>query len=115
MLCVKLSILLLYLRVFNADRKLRYAIYFFMTINAFFYLGSTGVAIGSLHLCTIEHARTRPFCTQNYKIVMAQSVFSMITDFLILGIPITRVWRLQLSVRRRIGVIGVFMTGFMLV
>lgn len=110
-LCTKLSILLLYLHVFHVDTKFRYIIYSFIAAIGFFYLGSIGEGFASLSLCTVEHVQTRPFCTKHYRLVIAQAAFSMVSDFAILGIPITRVWRLQLSFRRKIGVIGVFMTG----
>lgn len=113
MFFVKLSILLLYLRIFGIDKTFRNIIFALTAIQAVFYLGSTGIAIGLLYACDVEHARARSFCTQNYKVLMAQSVFGVVTDFLTLGIPIARVWRLQLSAHRKMGVIGVFMTGLM--
>lgn len=112
-LCMKLSILLLYLRIFGVERKFRYIIYLFMAVNVFFLFGSTGVAIRLIYLCNIERVRSRPFWSHNYKLVMAQSVFGMVNGFLVLGIPIVRVWRLWLPVRRKAGVIAVFMTGLM--
>lgn len=84
-----------------------------MGAQILFYLAFTGVAIGLMLLCTAKTATTRSFCTQSYKLVIAQSVFGVVTDFLVLGIPIVRVWRLHLSTRRKIGVIGIFMTGSM--
>lgn len=84
-----------------------------MAIQILFYLAVTGVAFGLLSLCTAENATTRSFCTQSYKTVITVAVFSVVTDFLVLILPIQRVWRLKLSIRRRFGVIGIFMTGTM--
>lgn len=90
-LCMKVSLLLLYLRIFGVERKLRYILYFFVAVTAFFYLGSTGVAIALIYLSTLKDGRRRSLWTNNYKLVVAQAVFAMVTDFLVLGIPVTRV------------------------
>lgn len=84
-----------------------------MAVQTLFYLAFTGVAFGLLFLCTAKNATTLSLCTNNYKLVIAGSVFSVVTDFLVLGIPIMRVWHLRLSVRRKIGVTSIFMTGSM--
>lgn len=82
-----------------------------MAVQTLFYLAFTGFAFGLLFLCTAQNATKLSFCTNYYKPVIAGSVFSVVTDFLVLGIPIMRVWRSRLSVRRKIGVISIFMTG----
>jgi len=111
--CVKLSILLLYLRIFAISRGMKFLIYGAMAIQVVFYLAFTAVAIALEFLCTAESAATRPFCVQNYKVTILQSVFGVATDFYVLLLPVAKVWQLQLPFRRKVGVIAIFMTGFL--
>ena len=102
MLCLKLSLLLLYLRIFAPDKVTRYLIYFGMTI-----------------------------CIVAYTVLMFLNIFSNVdtviaankslgavnfsSDVYILCVPITAISKLQLSMKKKIGVMFVFMTGFMYV
>ncbi len=102
MLCLKLSLLLLYLRIFAPDKVTRYLIYLGMA-----------------------------FCTIAYTILMFLNIFSNVktviatnktlgvinfsSDIYILCVPTAAVSKLQLSTKKKIGVLLVFMTGIMFV
>lgn len=97
-LLIKLSLLLLYLRIFGPDKVTRYLIYFGIT-----------------------------FCSVAYTIVMFLSIFasvqgaingsktvgaiSLSSDIYILCVPIMAASKLQMSRKRRIGLFLVFLTG----
>ena len=102
MLSLKLSLLLLYLRVFTPDKISRYFIYFGMC-----------------------------FCAVAYTVLMFLNVFSDVetvivankflgvvnfaSDIYILCVPIAAIWKLQLSPKNRLGMMLLFMTGAMYV
>ena len=44
---------------------------------------------------------------------ISQGVVGVATDFLIFCLPIPVVWKLQLPIRKRIGVLAIFMTGLL--
>ena len=46
-------------------------------------------------------------------LTITQSIAGVTIDFFILCLPIPIVWKLQLSLRKKIGVLTVFMTGFL--
>jgi len=97
-LLIKLSLLLLYLRIFGPDKVTRYLIYFGIT-----------------------------FCSVAYTIVMFLSIFASVqgaingsktvgainlsSDIYILCVPIMAASKLQMSRKRRIGLFLVFLTG----
>lgn len=111
--CVKLSMFLLYLRIFAIDRTLRYMIWGGILFNALFYAGLTASAIALQFLCTSPSGKRNTLCLNNYKITMLSTVVSVITDFYVLLVPIKGVLGLKLSNHRKLGVILIFMTGLL--
>lgn len=113
MFCVKLSTLLFYLKLFTRVQKLTHIVYFIMAVQALFCLAATGVTVSLLLICTAKHGSTQAFCTQTYKLIIVQRVFGVLTDFLVLGIPIKVVTRLPIPIRQKISLTAIFMTGFL--
>ena len=102
MLSLKLSLLLLYLRIFAPDKVTRYLIYVGMT---FCFLAYTVL----MFLNIFSDVET---VIDTNKALGAVNLFS---DIYILCVPTTAISKLQLSVRKKIGVMLVFMTGIMYV
>lgn len=113
MLSLKTSILILYIRMFGIKTSFRYLTYSIIAIQALVYLATSGAAASMLFLCADRISITHTFCAQNYNLVTAQRIFGVITDFLVLGMPIPIIWVLQMPTRRKLEVIGNFMTGSM--
>ena len=102
MLCVKMSLLLLYLRIFSPDKVTRYLIY-------------VGIA----------------FCISAYMTIMFVTIFSNVVtliaanktlgianftcDVYTLIVPLTAVSKLQLSTKKKIGLMVIVMTGIVYV
>ncbi|ERF77190.1 hypothetical protein EPUS_06470 [Endocarpon pusillum Z07020] len=108
----KLSILLLYLRLFKVDRGLRLAICFGIAVIAMYYTAIGGAAIASIVKCVGFGRRSAGFCDYSAKpVVVMSTVMNVVTDFYILALPLPCVMRLKLSLRRRIGVLIVFGCG----
>ena len=102
MLCVKLSLLLLYLRIFSPDKVTRYLIYVGMTFCIGAYITIMFVTIFTNVIVLIAANKTL-------------GVVNFTSDVYILFVPLTVVSKLQLSTKKKIGFMLVFMTGIMYV
>ncbi|KAF4621901.1 hypothetical protein G7Y89_g14444 [Cudoniella acicularis] len=110
--CAKLSILLLYIRIFGVHQTMRIVAYTGIAVMGAFYTAMIGVAIGSLVKCNGLNALTVQFC-RNYSgpVVMLNSVFNVVTDFFVLLLPFPFALKLQLTFARKIGLLAVFSGG----
>lgn len=112
----KMSLLLLYLRIFSLQKGVRLAVYIGTAAMLIVYFGTV---ICNLILCVprpgeawtskSEVARCEPSRIVGY----VQGAFSIISDVYIFILPIPVIWHLHLSKRKRYGVIGVFSTGLL--
>ncbi|KAI4100117.1 MAG: hypothetical protein LQ339_005639 [Xanthoria mediterranea] len=84
MFFTKLSIFILYYRIFNPSRTMRYLIYF------------------------------GPTCSHEVKVIsVATSAINVVSDFYILLIPLAAISNLQLPKKRKLGLFAIFFTGFL--
>lgn len=115
-LFAKLAILLLLFRLFSPNRRFRY----------FIYVGIIWTTLMSLTSVVVVAALCSPRRREAFNNIMVaqrcrdlntwsiiQSSLNVLLDFYILYLPIPVVWKLQLGKRRKIGVLGIFMTGLM--
>lgn len=118
MLCTKVAILLLYRRVFSplAQGLFEKTIRLFITILCLFYVATFFVKI---FLCVprarIWNKSVPGTCLDNAAVLNTNGIFNLLTDVIILLIPLKAVWNLQLDRRRKIGVVMVFTLGFLYV
>lgn len=94
---VKLSILLLYFRIFSVNGTMRYMIYVGIAFQTVFYIAYFAVYVGVEVLCVSVEAVTRSYRYNNWKFVILQGAVNVATDFYVLCIPIAMVMRLQLT------------------
>ena len=113
MFCLRLSVLLLYLKWFGKVRKFVDTVFLIIAVQALFCLVSTSVTISLLFLCVVKNGSEHAFCTRTYKLIIVQRVFGVIVDFLVLGMPLRIVWNLCISVRHKVELTAVYMTGLM--
>jgi hypothetical protein len=117
MFLVKLSLLLLYLRIFTLVRHIRIVIFVGIAFHLILYTTSFVLEFvfcyprrGQSFLMSF----TAPSCAGNAaKLGIAQAVGNIIGDFGLLLTPIPVIWKLQFSFRKKIGVTAIFMTGFL--
>ena len=110
--CAKVSILLLYLRIFKINRGLRWAIYFGIVITITYYTAFMGIAIGSIVKCSGAAQIYNPLCKSYRKpVIVMNVVVNVVTDVYVLLLPVPCVLKLQLSLNRRIGLLLVFGSG----
>jgi len=110
---IKLSVLIFYLRVF-VNNGLRLAT---KLAIAFVTVWSVGNLLQCFLIC-------RPFpkiytptiegtCGDQIASFIAIGVFNIITDVIILTLPIPTVWSLKMSTTAKLGLTGVFLIGLM--
>ncbi|PYH41074.1 NAD(P)-binding protein [Aspergillus saccharolyticus JOP 1030-1] len=107
----KISILLLYKRIFPLRREI-VAVWIGIVADAVLYTLCIAVAIGSLVKCAKLSQLDAPYCKfTSDTMITIQSVINVVTDFYVLLLPIPRLVKLQVSRRRRIGLFVTFMSG----
>lgn len=114
-LFAKISILLLYRRLFALSRISRYCIY---SAIAWTTMIASLAIIVDVALCAPEPGKsfsvhTGRRCESQAIWSVTQGCLNVLLDFFILYIPIPIVWKLQMDRRKKIGVSAVFLTGFM--
>jgi hypothetical protein len=110
-LCVKLSISLLYLRLFGVQRSFRYMVYAGIVFCAVFYTAYAGIQISTTVLCVDAASLSRPICAQIHVFVVTTGVVNVFTDLYLLGLPIRPVTQLKLKSRQKLGLLSIFMAG----
>ena len=119
MVFVKVSILLQYLRIFvpsrNGNLPLFVAIHLCMWIVIIVYLVFT---FFDIFLCTPraklwDPSITTGHCFDGNDTFEASGIFNVVSDLIILILPMPTLWRLQLSLKRRLLTMGVFAAGFL--
>ncbi|MCJ1458275.1 hypothetical protein MMC28_008646 [Mycoblastus sanguinarius] len=108
----RVALLLMYLRVFGASQKFRYAtwaVLFFVTG----YLSCNFVTL--LFGCTPIAKYWKPdepgHCINLVKADHTYGSMNVVSDFLMFLLPLPMVWQLQLSGREKLGLFLVFMSG----
>ena len=111
----KLSILLLLFRLFNVTKTFRYAIYAGIVWVSVVALVTIFVTCG---LCaprlgeSFSSITAANRCSHSDVWAVVAGVLYVMLDFYILCLPIPMVWRLQMGPKRKLGVLAIFMTGF---
>ena len=116
MFFVKLALFLLYHRLFAISSGTRIAIYFGITLNGLFYLGSCIVPI---ILCiprrneswTSEIYEKRCYNSEVMGDILG--IFGLVSDIYIFILPLPVIFRLQMSLKKKLGITAVFLTGLM--
>ena len=111
---VKMSLFLQYYALFKVKRYVRIGVYITRTLTAAFYSILTKLYFGicsprrgeSMLELTLSR-RYLPFANMS----LGVGIISMLLDWILLVLPISAVWKIQLSTARRIGMILVFATS----
>lgn len=114
-LLTKLSILLLYRRVFVATSGtfLDWLLRGFMAILILFYFSTDIVKIWEcLPRESIWNKSVKGTCVNVSALLNTSGLFNTITDVMILLIPVKSVWSLQMDLQRKLGIMAVFTVGF---
>lgn len=111
---VKLSLFLQYYTLFKIKRYVRISVYIAGTLTATFYSILTILYFG---ICSPRRGESILELTLSRRYLqfantsLAVGVISMLLDWVLLVLPISAVWKIQLSMARKIGVMIIFATG----
>ena len=109
---VKLSILMLYLRLFGVNKKFRIACYSIMALVVGYLVASTLAYIfGCSPLDKTWNISIEGTCIDDVSLDFAIGGLSVLTDTLIFILPLPMVWRLHVSMSHKIALVAVFATG----
>ena len=114
----KTSILLFYFRLFGTHRRFKKLLYITQALVVVWFIASLIPAIirclpihDSWNPSVVGSLDIRHYCIQGGDYLIASSAFNVALDFWILALPLSVVWKLQLSTRRKVGLSGVFLLG----
>ncbi|KAI0378767.1 plasma membrane protein Pth11-like protein [Hypomontagnella monticulosa] len=114
---IKISFLLFYQRIF-AVRQKTFADISLLVLIVLVSLWMTAFFFTSLFQCRSNFwanygsaAEIQANCIDTTQMVFVLSITDFITDVIIICIPIPLVWRLNLSLRKKVAVTGVFLLG----
>lgn len=111
MIFTKLSILLLYFRLFSANQKFRIWIYIGIITTLLNHVVGTVLAIT---LCIPSDPLKYAACSHRLNALdVVISVINIISDFYILFLPLLVISTLRMRRNKKIGVGAVFCTGFL--
>ena len=112
MMCAKVSILLFYLQIFRIKMWFRHSCWALITfvicyLSAIFFV--------YLFYCKPEAATWNYTlggkCVDGWSVDIATGALNIVTDLIILLIPLPILWDLQLSFQRKLGISLVFLVG----
>lgn len=114
---VRLSLLALYLRIFKPIRWARVAIWSATAGTTVFYMGCIIVILVRIvprpHQTWVAMAMEFNSRVVEQNVNIAQGYYGMLSDLMILAIPVKLVYGLTMDHKRKIGVLAVFLTGLM--
>lgn len=108
---VKISILLLYLRIFGVHRPLELAAKFAIVFFTLFYVSYVGVQAGFLANCVTVAALKSGLCKSLYPLTIFQAAFNLVSDVFVFALPIPQIMGLHVSKRQKIGLLFIFLAG----
>ena len=106
---IKVSICLLYLRIFGVERSFRLNVYGGIVFCAIFYLFCLAWFIATVTLCW--GPSILGVCANAETITLTTSVLNVCTDVYLLVLPIRSVLKMQLRQRQRVRLLFVFLSG----
>jgi len=112
----KLSILLLYLRVFRPARKLCLAIHLLLWANLLFYVADFLVEVFQCNprrkAWDVTHS-VQGTCIDQRAAQLASAIINTFSDLAILAVSIGMIWKLQIPLKKKLGTVPIFCTGLL--
>ena len=109
----KAALLLLYYRIFSPSSLFRWQIY--VTLAVAFVSNVAMVPVDAV-LCSPPHGNwgaTNPNCVKSYYYGLVHGPINVIIDLVALYLPIPMVLKLQMPLRRKLGILAIFATGLL--
>ena len=112
----KLSILLMYRRLFDTagTGKTHYLIHILIWANLAFYFPYLGATVFQcVPRARIWDPTLKGGCVNLQAAFIAASAINVVSDFSILLLPLQRISKLKITIRRKIGVLAIFAVGLL--
>lgn len=111
-LTVKLSLVLIIIRVFGAvHKKTMIGVYIFIAMITLYYISGLFIKIFICWPISAYWRGESKKCMNQSAIITADAIISVISDLVILLLPTPLTWSLQLPLRKRLRVIGMLCAG----
>jgi len=111
---VKMSVLMFYVRVFGTVRAYRIT---FWIMGALIVGWGVATSFLALFTCTpIKKSWDRKIpghCSNRQRDFMGAAIPNVLTDLLLLFLPMPMLWRIQVSTARKYWLVGVFAAGYL--
>ncbi len=119
-LSIKLSLFIFYHRLFKRNKVVRWLIYGGVTACGVFYPVSFVITLSIMIPSPNQPNTTAGWALRTWQsanrqedLLLALGIFGIISDIYLLVIPIRSVYQLQLPTKRKLGIITIFLVGFM--
>lgn len=113
---IKLSVILLYRRLFVGRLFNRYSLALCVVIAlwslSFFFAFAFQCGTDIANWWT-SPATIKAYCDNTNAVILGLVISDVLTDVMILLIPIPIIWKLQMSTKNKIGLTGVFLLGLL--
>ena len=116
MFFTKLSLFLLYLRLFSCRQTIKRLVYAGILVSGLYYTIQT-LTFGIMCVHRPGESwidpRFRARCHKAIILKWTQGIFGLFSDIYIFILPLPYIWALQVPLRQRLGVLAVFATGLL--
>ena len=112
---IKISLLLMYYRIFAINKRFRIALYAAGTVTIMWFLACF---LDTIFQCTpVEaswnHSIPNAKCQNIEKAALSTGISNLILDVLFIALPIPVIWDLKLPKRIRVSLTGIFLLGIL--
>ena len=114
MLSTKLALLLLYRRIFSPQHRSVFdvTLRLLIAVLSCFYFATAVVKIWQCNpRARIWNKSIAGTCLDTSAILDTSGVFNLVTDVILLLVPVKAVWSMQMNQRKKIGIVLVFTMG----
>ena len=109
----KISLTLLYVRIFHSKREFRFLSYGLLAVVALYCVGTTIYFLTNCRPFAAHWDKTiQNACGDPHSGWLGTGIANIITDVLVLSLPMPSVWQLQLPKKTKLAVVAVFGMGF---
>ena len=110
-LLTKISICLLYLRIFGVHHTLRMFVLGGMALATVYHSATIGLAIAQIVRCDRPSALRDALCKNTPNLTLFTSVMNLVTDLYIFILPISPIMGLNIKRGKKYGVLIIFLSG----
>lgn len=110
-MCTKISICLLYLKIFGVNTIFRRFVYGAMALCVAHHTAQFVISVAQLSRCYSPVTGDHQLCSIAQRVTLAMSVLNVFTDLYILLLPISPILALKITKGKKYGVLFIFLSG----